>query len=891
MIIPFLYINYTDPYALEQYLANLGVFYRPRRNPPGDDSLLKRYLNIIIGQARALGWDLSKRYDGWKPETLSTGLRQLSLNDATKLIQNQAKLISSFAPTTKCKKLDGTEITLPMVPMLNKQKEVHWGIPTFWEGKGKAKKYYVLGKGLEKIYTRTVTKKRGYKRYTDADCTEYGGVIYSEARARAAFSVWPVPFIPREWADEYKYSSLLKEFDGGVISIIDNKPSHVVAPQGVVEFDDLDAYPTAPDIKDVYKHGDEEVEELPFDPNSTDPYEWQKLAIERWVDNDFRGLVEACTGSGKTRLCTDAIKRVLEEMPGTHVSIVVPKIALLNQWYDEIVKDLEEWYEEDMKFGRLKANLSRHGGNFKNKEIKQIAIYVINTAKDVLPELKTNHPELPSLHFLIVDEAHRSTSQTFKDIYLCEPDYRLGVTATFPEDIKRYEILRDNIGKVICHYRYAHALLKGIISPFELTFLETILTPDEMKPYEELTTKIKEFARIADRESKGDAPEEPGEEFADAAEKYRKKQEKDKKKGEKKESFAVRMMKILGGARARISWSAVNRLGCALHYISKSLDKGKKVIVFHKSTDGAAALFNLLQNRGYEIGIYHSSQGAHISANYLQAFKNNKIRCLLSVESLLEGLNVPDADVGIAVAADQSRIKIIQSLGRVLRVNPENPLKEYYLITVGPDKEAGKLLPWVANAFKDKEVKAKFINSLLNKEGDSICPVETIECEFTPMDDVEKLHTEAGLPMNKYVIREAEKGNEIKEGKVEVQHPQWALRPRKRGETQQRRRRNPRRGARRSKAQKEHPKQTQTPFANWLEGGHEADTPLQKQRKRVIALEAQRDAAARRADKLMDKLMQDRGSDFTHFMEGDDPLEFTDDKDTGNDTKQRRRRY
>jgi len=787
MITPFLYINYTDPYVLQQYLASLGVTYQTRRNPSEDDALLKRYLNIIIGQARALGWNLSKRYDGWKPETLSTGLRQLSINDAKKLIQNQAKLILSFAPITKCKKLDGTEISLPMVPMLNKKKEIHWGIPTFWEGKGKNKKYYVLGKDLEKIYTRTVTKKRGYARYTDADCTEYGGIVYSEVKARASFAPnnWPVAFIPSEWADKYKYSALLKEFDGGVISIIDNQPSQVVAPQNVTRLADIDeALAAAPDIKDAYQTPTgNTVEELPFDPKSTDPYEWQQLAIERWVDNDFRGLVEACTGSGKTKLCTEAIKRVLEEMPSTHVSIVVPKIALLNQWYGEIIKDLEVWFE-GAGLGDIRSHISRHGGNYKNKEIKKIAIYVINTAKDVLPEIKMNHPELPSLHFLIVDEAHRSTSPTFKDIYLCDPDYRLAVTATFPEDIKRFEILEENVGELLCVYRYAHALLKGIISPFKLTFLETKLIPMEMDIYEELTEKIREFARMADRE--GASPEK----VKKGVTKTRKKKGQDDGEDEdevQSEPFAVKMMKILGGARARISWSAVNRLGCALHYIATALDEGKKIIVFHKSTDGAAALFNLMQNRGYEVGLYHSAQGAHINDNYLQAFHNNKIRCLLSVESLLEGLNVPDADVGLAVAADQSRIKIVQSLGRVLRVNPNNPLKEFYLITVGPDESTGELLPWVANAFKDAVVKAKFINSLLDKEGNPICPIETIACAFTSIPDVAALHSEAGLPMNKYVAREAEKGKEVPENSgVKVQHPKWALRSRRKG--QQRRR-------------------------------------------------------------------------------------------------------
>src|SRR6266850_5699011 len=69
---------------------------------------------------------------------------------------------------------------------------------------------------------------------------------------------------------------------------------------------------------------------------------WQAEALSSWKDADHRGIVSVVTGAGKTILalaCIDVLK------PETSL-VVVPTIALLDQWWSEAANffdlDLDE---------------------------------------------------------------------------------------------------------------------------------------------------------------------------------------------------------------------------------------------------------------------------------------------------------------------------------------------------------------------------------------------------------------------------------------------------------------------------------------------------------------------------------------------------------------------
>ena len=62
-------------------------------------------------------------------------------------------------------------------------------------------------------------------------------------------------------------------------------------------------------------------------------YPWQESCLKRWFENHGRGMVQAATGAGKTRLALAAAYRLQETLPcELKVKIVVPTGALMRQW-------------------------------------------------------------------------------------------------------------------------------------------------------------------------------------------------------------------------------------------------------------------------------------------------------------------------------------------------------------------------------------------------------------------------------------------------------------------------------------------------------------------------------------------------------------------------------
>jgi len=60
-------------------------------------------------------------------------------------------------------------------------------------------------------------------------------------------------------------------------------------------------------------------------------YRWQEEALNTWYsDEGKRGIIEAATGTGKTRLAFACMRKFFEDSPNGIVSIVVPKQPLFD---------------------------------------------------------------------------------------------------------------------------------------------------------------------------------------------------------------------------------------------------------------------------------------------------------------------------------------------------------------------------------------------------------------------------------------------------------------------------------------------------------------------------------------------------------------------------------
>lgn len=155
-----------------------------------------------------------------------------------------------------------------------------------------------------------------------------------------------------------------------------------------------------------------EVEELvpaPTGKTFASRFEWQNIAVDRWANCDngwakfkyvgydtqprpanYNGIVEACTGSGKTKLVIKCIDRLLKDRANEDISItiIVPASnAVQYQWFCELQNHgLKDALGNPVR--EFKAEeIALFGGKFPNEgSRKLINLYVVNTAAGKTPK-------------------------------------------------------------------------------------------------------------------------------------------------------------------------------------------------------------------------------------------------------------------------------------------------------------------------------------------------------------------------------------------------------------------------------------------------------------------------------------------------------------------------
>jgi superfamily II DNA or RNA helicase len=343
---------------------------------------------------------------------------------------------------------------------------------------------------------------------------------------------------------------------------------------------------------------------------------WQVEALAAWRKRD-RGVVAVVTGGGKTWFALACVQDLLSRRTNLLVTIVVPTVALLDQWVVVLVDDL----------GVQQSDIAMFGGGHRAVEPCLFNVMVLNTARRVAPAIAAEHPT-----FLIVDECHRAASMHNARSLRGRHVATLGLSATPERDFDDLfnESVVPALGPVIYRYDYGQALADHVVAPFALTNVRVPLTKEEQDRYNGYTRRLVPLFRQRER----------GEQVDD------------------------RLHRVLRD-RARVSTSAELRIPAAM----KILDTNRRArtLVFHEQIVAADAIASLLLARGHRAAVYHSGVGAHMRQDNLRLFRRGEIDVLVTCRALDEGINVPDASLAVIVASTASTRQRIQRLGRVLR--------------------------------------------------------------------------------------------------------------------------------------------------------------------------------------------------------------------------------
>lgn len=373
---------------------------------------------------------------------------------------------------------------------------------------------------------------------------------------------------------------------------------------------------------------------------------WQAEALAAW-STTCRGVVEAVTGTGKTRLAMAAIRVVLGREG--RALVLVPTLELQDQWVREL-----RALVPGVSVGRM------GGGHDDDLFSHEVVVSTPHSAAAVPVDLPAG-----SLGLLVADEAHRYGAPTWGEALHEVFALRLALTATYERgDDGLVDVLEPYFGEVVFRYGYDRAVLDGTVAPFRIALVGAPLTPPEQEAHDAADVRVRQLHR----ELVGGLgmPKDPRKLFA-AVSAIVAEGESSARDGTQVRSCREYLARVR--ERRDIAASATGKLDICSRAAAGLT--GRRSLVFTDTVEQADAAAAILSASGVPAETVHGGLPTDRRRIRLALFRRGDLAALVAPRVLDEGVDVPDADVALVLAAFRTRRQLVQRLGRVLRLKAD----------------------------------------------------------------------------------------------------------------------------------------------------------------------------------------------------------------------------
>lgn len=402
------------------------------------------------------------------------------------------------------------------------------------------------------------------------------------------------------------------------------------------------------------------VTNSPEIPAGVTLHDYQKLAIENWKNNNYQGIFDMATGTGKTFTGLGAITELYKNKNGKlAVIIVCPFQHLVDQWVEDILNfninpiighssSIQKDFKQKFKMAIMDYNLGVRNffcfvctnGTFSSEYIQS---QIKNIRGDVL---------------LVVDEAHNFGATNLKKTLTDKFNYRLALSATLERygDEEGTRALLNYFGKKCIEFSLEDAITQKFLTPYEYHPIVVYFEQEELEEYRIIS---KEISRCIIKKKNGKT-----------------------ELNERGKVLAQKRARIIAGAYAKIPKLAheikpfVNDnhilVYCGATRISEQDDSGEDMRQIDAITEllGKELKMNVAQFTSNE----DSSTRDLLRKKF---FDGDYLQALVAIKCLDEGVNIPAIKTVFILASTTNPKEYIQRRGRVLR---KYPGKEFAII-------------------------------------------------------------------------------------------------------------------------------------------------------------------------------------------------------------------
>ncbi len=383
---------------------------------------------------------------------------------------------------------------------------------------------------------------------------------------------------------------------------------------------------------------------------------YQKDAIENWSHQEFKGVFDMATGTGKTitglAAATELFKSNNKRLA---IVIVCPYQHLVEQWVEDI-----ELFNMNPIIGYSASKQRKWRENLKtsieafNYKLTNHFCFVTTNATFSIDPVQKLLKRLEGDFLLIIDEAHNFGARHLATSLLDNANYRLALSATLDRhnDEEGTNALYNYFGEKCIEYTLKEAIDNNMLTPYEYYPIPVYLIEDELKEYTRLTAEISK--RITkDRNGKV--------KFKDSA-----------------KHFLIQRARLIAGASNKLEAlkaEIINRkdesnilVYCGATTISDpDYEENNPLETEVRQID---AVTNILGNElGMYVAKFTSQEDANERENLKERFANNEfLQALIAIRCLDEGVNIPSVQTAYILASSTNPKEYVQRRGRVLRL-------------------------------------------------------------------------------------------------------------------------------------------------------------------------------------------------------------------------------
>lgn len=429
----------------------------------------------------------------------------------------------------------------------------------------------------------------------------------------------------------------------------------------------------------VSAEGERSIDKTTIAPRIPEGFElrdYQVEAIDKWEEQDFKGIFDMATGTGKTYTGLGAAARLSKRLEDRLALIIVcPYQHLVEQWVEDIVlfgmKPIIGYSSSIQR--NWKKNLESAIRDQKLKVRKRKFFCFVTTNATFSSEFVQNQlSKIRSDILLMVDEAHNFGADNLRRLLLPNYKYRLALSATLDRhgDPEGTEALYRYFGGKCIEYSLEKAIGEGKLTPYKYYPVIVSLSDVELQEYDNLTTQI---AKCLTKDKRGKTV-----------------------LSEKGKRLALQRSRLVAGASGKIQ---------ALEKYIMPYIEDKHILVYCGATtvfDGNQENMQIDNDEIRQIDLVTDLLGnkLHMKVSQFTSKENveernilkrefadgSNLQALIAIKCLDEGVNIPKIKTAFILASTNNPKEYIQRRGRVLRLAEGKDYAEIYDFITLPRK-------------------------------------------------------------------------------------------------------------------------------------------------------------------------------------------------------------